>query len=946
MTRLPQPGGDDGTWGDVLNDFLDQAHNTDGSLKPIDSSKISGLAPVATSGSYNDLTNKPSVSDATTTSKGVVQLAGDLGGSAAAPTVPGMGFISVANSSGDVTAITNAISAGTTSGFVNGKWRTKQGQVARISQPTTIALGYTNTQAGNWGTDTSTTQKVKLSLDILPDAGLGTALTIKGGYGVEIDINVLGGGNNGTVSDATMTGRTTAGNGAMAQYSSTLTSASANFTSADVGAPVAVPGAGVSGATLYANISSVTNSTTAVLNTTAQTAVSTAAVYIGSFTVSSPSAIAAGLQPGAVVFVTGAGPSPEGITQPLAVSVRTVNSGAGTFTVSEGCWANVSGATMNWFDVAVRLEDMVGCKLSIYGKAFKGYLLAADATNDTSRRIRSSDFPSIHGNSCGGTIFWKSIEAFGSMGHILSNNNYGDYFGMGADLHWDHWEGGVPQPTSQLARAYLWFDRYGQVNNLSVSVGDRASEASMLMTGDSASSSIMGRFSQVRATNYQAIGASATITSGSNLVTTVVSSSLTFKVGQTIIGPGIPDGTTITAVTGTGNGWTSGSPGTITMSANATANGSAQNVYGVTSDGLKIIGVSSVTITQLDTARCVAGLRVVGGGSVGIRVLHHKSLTSDATPCVIQAGTSAAPRVDVFADYRYMLYYALDLGSGLSSATDVRFRGYVEGVHNGVGGATGKYAARSASSSAVLDIAGLHQKNISGLLGLISAGTAALKGQSQARLDNELPAKGGLYYTDGAGGFTPMTAGSPGQVPTFQSDGSLAPAAPGTSSGSFRTVLVKNTSQVVITNTTTETAVVTYTIPANSVASGTLFHISAGGSFDYGTLGGTLTFRVRIGGVAGTSLFPLANSLPASAATGKGWRVEADVVFRAAASASTPVAASAWNMAGLANPLQLASAPAVNVNMTTARDLVLDVIWSVADTADILRCEYATIEQL
>jgi hypothetical protein len=33
MARLPQPGGDDGTWGDLLNDFLAQEHNTDGTLK-------------------------------------------------------------------------------------------------------------------------------------------------------------------------------------------------------------------------------------------------------------------------------------------------------------------------------------------------------------------------------------------------------------------------------------------------------------------------------------------------------------------------------------------------------------------------------------------------------------------------------------------------------------------------------------------------------------------------------------------------------------------------------------------------------------------------------------------------------------------------------------------------------------------------------------------------
>ena len=33
MTRLPTPGSDNGTWGDVLNSFLEVAHNSDGSLQ-------------------------------------------------------------------------------------------------------------------------------------------------------------------------------------------------------------------------------------------------------------------------------------------------------------------------------------------------------------------------------------------------------------------------------------------------------------------------------------------------------------------------------------------------------------------------------------------------------------------------------------------------------------------------------------------------------------------------------------------------------------------------------------------------------------------------------------------------------------------------------------------------------------------------------------------------
>lgn len=33
MARLPQPGGDSGNWGTILNDYLGQAHNADGTIK-------------------------------------------------------------------------------------------------------------------------------------------------------------------------------------------------------------------------------------------------------------------------------------------------------------------------------------------------------------------------------------------------------------------------------------------------------------------------------------------------------------------------------------------------------------------------------------------------------------------------------------------------------------------------------------------------------------------------------------------------------------------------------------------------------------------------------------------------------------------------------------------------------------------------------------------------
>ncbi len=52
MTRLPTPGSDNGTWGDILNDFLRVEHSADGSLKPIPQSKITNLT-----GDLADLTS-------------------------------------------------------------------------------------------------------------------------------------------------------------------------------------------------------------------------------------------------------------------------------------------------------------------------------------------------------------------------------------------------------------------------------------------------------------------------------------------------------------------------------------------------------------------------------------------------------------------------------------------------------------------------------------------------------------------------------------------------------------------------------------------------------------------------------------------------------------------------------------------------------------------------
>jgi hypothetical protein len=120
MARLPIPGSDSNEWGEILNAFLEVEHSSDGTLKTsgslaskADDSDVvhkSGTETVAGSKTFSASPNVPTpvnpahattkgyvdsvvsagAPDASTTTKGIVKLAGDLGGTALLPTVPGL----------------------------------------------------------------------------------------------------------------------------------------------------------------------------------------------------------------------------------------------------------------------------------------------------------------------------------------------------------------------------------------------------------------------------------------------------------------------------------------------------------------------------------------------------------------------------------------------------------------------------------------------------------------------------------------------------------------------------------------------------------------------------------------------------------------------------------------------------------------------------------------
>jgi molybdopterin-binding protein len=138
MPRLPQPGSDAGNWGNLLNDFLTTTHDSNGNLK-VGSVTSAAIAADSVTLAKLAIGNAPSLGqvlsydgasllwatangsgaapDATTTTKGLVQLTGDLSGTAAAPTVPGLA--TKANTA-DVVSITDAQTVTGSKNFTGG----------------------------------------------------------------------------------------------------------------------------------------------------------------------------------------------------------------------------------------------------------------------------------------------------------------------------------------------------------------------------------------------------------------------------------------------------------------------------------------------------------------------------------------------------------------------------------------------------------------------------------------------------------------------------------------------------------------------------------------------------------------------------------------------------------------------------------------------------------
>lgn len=110
MARLPQPGGDTGNWGTILNDYLSQALKSDGTIKndAVNAASIvdGSISEVLLDANVQSKLNAAATPDATSSVKGKIQLAGDLTGTSASPALVNVVTAGSAGSATSVPAIT------------------------------------------------------------------------------------------------------------------------------------------------------------------------------------------------------------------------------------------------------------------------------------------------------------------------------------------------------------------------------------------------------------------------------------------------------------------------------------------------------------------------------------------------------------------------------------------------------------------------------------------------------------------------------------------------------------------------------------------------------------------------------------------------------------------------------------------------------------------------
>jgi hypothetical protein len=150
-----------------------------------------------------------------------------------------------------------------------------------------------------------------------------------------------------------------------------------------------------------------------------------------------------------------------------------------------------------------------------------------------------------------------------------------------------------------------------------------------------------------------------------------------------------------------------------------------------TTVGLRLMNVKSLSIDNLHTARCVAGLQAIGSS---FTIKRHHSMTGDVVPMIIEGSDQYdAPRIDLRCLYRYTGRQGVRIDESIKGG-HIRLSGQMTLINRS--GGKDVFAVDCRSGDAVLDVSDL-QIDAAPMAGSIHhASPEKLRGVSRATLGN------------------------------------------------------------------------------------------------------------------------------------------------------------------------------------------------------------------
>jgi hypothetical protein len=144
---------------------------------------------------------------------------------------------------------------------------------------------------------------------------------------------------------------------------------------------------------------------------------------------------------------------------------------------------------------------------------------------------------------------------------------------------------------------------------------------------------------------------------------------------------------------------------------------------------------------------------------------------------------------------------------------------------------------------------------------------------------------------------------------------------------------------------TTETSIVSYTVPANTIQAGTTYRVVAYGACT-ASAGNVSQFRIRLGatgGPADTAIAALA-ATSATTGTGIGFRVQFDITFQSSSVVQVQAMLNNNGAAGVYTALQLLMAQTNTSGLTTTANEILQFSYGSTATTTTSTFYLATIE--